>query len=76
MNSRRFTHALPSPEGSIVAAQLGVMEGGPAAIKARAAEVRNELKSGKARSEHIPSGTPKADIIDALWHSPPAQALQ
>jgi hypothetical protein len=33
---------LPSPEGSIVAAQLGVMEEGPAAIKAGAAEVRNE----------------------------------
>jgi len=36
---------LPSPEGSIVAAQLGVMEGGPAAIKAGAAEVRNGSKA-------------------------------
>src|SRR6476660_52569 len=37
---------LPSPEGSIVAAQLGVMEGGPAAIKAGAAEVRNGSLDG------------------------------
>jgi len=27
------------------------------------------VKSGKARSEHIPSGLPpRADIVDALWH--------
>jgi hypothetical protein len=27
------------------------------------------VQSGKARSEHIPSGLPpRADIIDALWH--------
>jgi hypothetical protein len=26
-------------------------------------------KSGKARSEHIPSGLlPRADIVDAFWH--------
>jgi hypothetical protein len=29
----------------------------------------SSVKSGKARSEHIPSGLhPRADIVDALWH--------
>jgi hypothetical protein len=30
---------------------------------------RLKVKSGKARSEHIPSRLPpRADIVDALWH--------
>jgi hypothetical protein len=29
----------------------------------------HSIISGKARSEHIPSGLPpRADIVDALWH--------
>ena len=30
---------------------------------------RNGVKSGKARSEHIPSGLlTRADVVDAFWH--------
>src|SRR5262245_24094688 len=39
------------------------------AAKVLSRPCRTWVKSGKARSEHIPSGLPpRADIVDALWH--------
>ena len=47
---------------------MGAPEGGcTAAFQSGLCLLR--VKSGKARSEHIPSGLPpRADIVDALWH--------